>query len=169
MFDSGKMSLFFSLSLGLYSLSGATPLPAPKATIDKRTFRGVDLVNCHNADQISSGIAWYGQRVPNGQQPDDYKDVDHGSYASWESPGSGSKHEFEHLLSMLTLMLVTFDSGVTVSWTLDPNVLHRDLSDNEYAGTATNGYEDFTLYKSPDGVLYTTNNGWICSAVYYGS
>jgi hypothetical protein len=52
------------------------------------------FVNCQKSDgTVSSGMAYYKNLVPGqnvGQQPDDYIDVTHGSYVTWESTGVGT-------------------------------------------------------------------------------
>lgn len=65
-----------------------------------------------------------GQNV--GQQPNDYVDVVHGSYVTWETPGS-----------------VTFGTGTTVHWSIFGNAQDDTVPTDSSCGTADNGYEHF--------------------------
>lgn len=69
---------------------------APQTPVreDSSDTDGNYFVNCvNNVDgTTSSGMAYYKNLNPGqnaGQQPDDYVDVIHGSYQTWESVGSG--------------------------------------------------------------------------------
>ena len=53
---------------------------------------GVYFVNCQRGNEISSGLAYYRNLNPganDGQQPDAYVDVSHGSFITWEDAGKG--------------------------------------------------------------------------------
>jgi hypothetical protein len=53
---------------------------------------GVYFVNCQRGNEISSGLAHYRNLNPganDGQQPDAYVDVSHGSFTTWEDAGEG--------------------------------------------------------------------------------
>ncbi len=62
----------------------------PKEGIQRTTQDGIYLVNRVRGNQRASGIAYYEHFGNNdGQQPDDYAEVDNGDFTWWENGGVG--------------------------------------------------------------------------------
>ena len=63
----------------------------PRDGIVRNTQDGVYLVNSTRGDQRTSGLAYYVHFGNNdGQQPDDYVEVNGGDYTWWENGGQGN-------------------------------------------------------------------------------
>lgn len=62
------------------------------AGITRTNVDGVFFVNCRRGDEVSSGLAYYKEmNLEGGSGPDDYVDVVHGSFTTWERAGSGKQ------------------------------------------------------------------------------
>ncbi|KAF5648955.1 myroilysin precursor [Fusarium sp. NRRL 52700] len=116
------------------------------------------LVNSWKGNEISSGMAYYadGHDATGGiagSLPDDYVDVTHGSYATWE--GQAVKGTF----------------GTGVSFTSNIFADAASKHDNSWVGTGTNGYHTYNCWKrfGPAGkpvILYTVD-GWNVQTLYW--
>jgi hypothetical protein len=63
----------------------------PKEGIVRNTQDGVYLVNLARGNQRASGLAYYVNFGNNdGQEPDDYVEVENGDYTRWENGGQGT-------------------------------------------------------------------------------
>ncbi|KAF5708099.1 myroilysin precursor [Fusarium mundagurra] len=117
-------------------------------------YEYVYLVNSVRGNEVSSGMAYYGDKNPPGKmaRPSDYTDVTHGSFTYWE--GKTIKG--------------TFRSKVTFTSQIDASAVKKDV--NAWAGTGSNGFKKFNCYKSipRNGgakVLYEVD-GWKVYNVY---
>jgi hypothetical protein len=67
--------------------------PSSPARLDSSNVDGNYFVNCSNTQgATSSGMAYYAQLNPGhnvGHQPNDYVDVNNGTYVNWTHPSSG--------------------------------------------------------------------------------
>ena len=82
-----------------------------------------------------------------GQLPDDYVDVTHGKFITWEKPGLGIYH-----------------TGTRFHWDIFGNA--QEKQNYEFVGTADNTYVRFKVYKDRQRVLYTID-GWECTVIYW--
>ncbi|TVY59821.1 hypothetical protein Focb16_v003612 [Fusarium oxysporum f. sp. cubense] len=115
----------------------------------------VYLVNSRKGNEISSGMAYYGEghSAANMAHPDDYVDIRHGSNIQWEG------------LSLKG----TFGSGVSFTSNIFADAASKEI--NSWVGTGTNGYQKFNCYKgfSPRGspfILYKID-GWDVYDIYF--
>ncbi|KAF5694694.1 myroilysin precursor [Fusarium denticulatum] len=116
------------------------------------------LVNSWKGNEISSGMAYYADGHDatggtGGSRPDDYVDVTHGSYATWEGqPVKG-----------------TFGTGVSFTSNIFADAASKH--DNAWAGTGTNGYHTYNCWKrfgaaGKPVILYTVD-GWTVQTLYW--
>ncbi|KAF5566564.1 myroilysin precursor [Fusarium napiforme] len=117
-------------------------------------YEYVYLVNSVKGNEVSSGMAYYGDKNPPGNmvRPSDYTDVTHGTFTYWEGKAVKGK----------------FRSGVTFTSQIAAGAVKMDL--NAWAGTGSNGYKKFNCYKSIGRnkgakVLYEVD-GWKVYNVY---
>ncbi|KAF4338962.1 myroilysin precursor [Fusarium beomiforme] len=115
----------------------------------------VYLVNSRKGNDISSGMAYYGEghSPANGARPDDYTDIRHGSNIQWEG------------LSLKG----TFSSGVGFTSNINSDAASKEI--NSWVGTGTNGYKNFNCYKSwatgaSPSILYQVD-GWDVYSIYF--
>jgi hypothetical protein len=111
---------------------------------------GVYFVNCTRGSEVSSGLAYYKQLRDggnDGQQPDDYVDVVHGSFTSWERSGSQ-----------------IFSNGTNFSWNILPAAQQAQFL--APVGSASNTFNNYVVYKDNGRVLYTVD-GFECRTLYW--
>jgi hypothetical protein len=159
------------------SVEAPPPVPEEAALPPRAPVRssnandGNYFVNCLSPDgTTSSGVAYYANLKPGGnvnQQPDDYVDVAHGSNYVWEQVGSGKKNPPNDLVCCSPLMMceVVFPkTKVAVHWSIFGG--SQGLEINASAGTSTNGFQNFWIYKDSGTFLYS-RDGWRCDSIYF--
>lgn len=85
----------------------------------------------------------------------------HGGVTSF-LPQSRSLAYLAHLL-----IGATFSSNVTVVWQIDLDAQSKNFED--VVGTATNGFQDFTVHKDSNRFLVRNNDGFDCFCVYFAN
>ncbi|KAM5354902.1 hypothetical protein ACJ41O_001548 [Fusarium nematophilum] len=117
-------------------------------------FEYLYLVNSQKGNEISSGMAYYGEghTASGGRRPDDYTDVVHGTNVRWEGRSVNG----------------TFRTGVTFTSKIFADAAGK--GPNAWAGTGSNGFSKFNCYKETNPgasrLLYTVD-GWSVYSIYW--
>lgn len=61
----------------------------------------------------------------------------------------------------------TFSSNVTVTWEIQEDAQSKAFE--EAVGTATNGFQDFTVKKDDSRFVFRNNDGFDCFTVYFAN
>jgi hypothetical protein len=61
----------------------------------------------------------------------------------------------------------TFSSNVTVVWQIELDAQSKGFE--APVGTATNGFQDFTVKKDDARFVFTSNDGFACFSIYFAN
>jgi len=71
------------------------------------------------------------------------------------------------LINTLPPVAHTFPDGVIFTWRINKDANHQD--DGSVVGTASNGFENFLVFKDRTRILFNTRDGFACTTVYFAT
>lgn len=144
---------------------------------------GLNFLNCHNDQGVErSGIAYYDDLGDHnvGEQPQAFVYTDLSGDTAWESNFKQSESRLLAFSSVgqrsfrirtcansTRMVEAVFSSNVVVTWQIELDAPSKN--ENDMVGTASNGFQDFTVHKGSAKFIFRNNDGFDCFAIYYAN